>query len=98
MPANKSNTPRPVSAIDANSARSGSHPLTIENSNPLSCTSPEAHEQSPVVPLPAKSLGVQLLEAIWRSPDRSHQIGTLNRYTTTFKNLPVNGVADAVAQ
>src|ERR1035438_10586114 len=38
----------------------------------------------------------QLLEDLWGSPNRSHQLGTLDRQTGKFRNIPVNGVADAV--
>ena len=36
--------------------------------------------------------------ALWRSPDRRHQLGTLDRQTNKFKNLPVKDAADAAAQ
>ncbi len=39
-----------------------------------------------------------LMEALWRSPDCIHQIGALNRYSKKFKNIPVNGVAEAVTK
>ena len=41
-------------------------------------------------------VGDELLYALWRSPDRFHQIGALDRQTNTFRNIPVNGVTDAV--
>ena len=78
--------PRLDSEIDANSASNGSHPPATETSTPLSCPSPETSSAS------------RLLDALWRSRDCSHQIGILDRQTNKFKNLPVNGVADAVSQ
>ena len=39
-----------------------------------------------------------LLEALWRSPHRTHQIGTLDRQSKKFKNIPVNGVTEAVTK
>lgn len=41
-------------------------------------------------------VGNELLFALWRSPDRFHQIGALDRQTNRFRNIPVNGVTDAV--
>src|SRR5450759_2579197 len=41
--------------------------------------------------------GIQLLGALWRSPDRVHEIGTLDMQTRSFRNVPVNGVSEAVA-
>jgi hypothetical protein len=35
--------------------------------------------------------GIQLLNAMWRSPDLCHQLGTLDRQKR-FKNLPANNV------
>lgn len=98
MSANHSNSLRLAPAIDATSVRSGSNPPTIENSNPPISTSPEAHKQSPIVPPPATSSGVGLLNAMWPSPDRCHQLGTLDKETGKFKSVPVTGVDDAVAQ
>ncbi len=40
--------------------------------------------------------GNQLLPALWRTPNSVHQIGALDRQSKQFKNIPVNGVADAV--
>jgi hypothetical protein len=40
----------------------------------------------------------QLLGALWRSPDRIHQIGALNRQTGQFRNIPVCDVGEAVRQ
>jgi hypothetical protein len=42
--------------------------------------------------------GNQLLAALWPSTDHFHQIGTQNRQNKKFRNLPADGVADAVAQ
>jgi hypothetical protein len=59
--------------------------------------SPEAQERSPVIQHPASPPGNLLLGALWRSSDNVHQIGVLDRQKR-FKNLPVDGVADAVEQ
>jgi hypothetical protein len=64
---------------------------------PPICTSPEAQEQSPDVHHPANPSGNLLLGAMWRSPDLCHQLGTLDRQKR-FKNLPVDGVDDAIVQ
>jgi len=37
-----------------------------------------------------------LLNALWRSPDRHHQIGVMDRQTKQFTNIPVKGAPDAV--
>lgn len=39
---------------------------------------------------------VPLLNALWRSPDQVHQIGTLDRSISMFKNIPVNDISVAV--
>ena len=90
--------PRPVSEIDAKSVRIGSNPPATNNSNTPIGTSPEAQERSPVDYHPANPPGYRLLDALWRSPDRFHQIGVWYPQRKKFKNLPVNDVADAVAQ
>jgi hypothetical protein len=64
MSDNHSNSPRPVSAIDATSVSHRSHPSPTETNSLLSLPSPEARDQSPVVPLPAKPPGERLLEAL----------------------------------
>lgn len=38
----------------------------------------------------------ELLNALWRSPDRSHQIGEMNRANRRFHNVPVKSVDEAV--
>jgi len=38
---------------------------------------------------------VQLLSALWRSPNLVHQIGTLDRISKRFKNTPVKSASDA---
>jgi len=70
------------------------HSPSTENCKLPIGPSPEAQERSPVVHPP----GERLLTAIWRSTDLCHQLGTLDRQSHRFKNLPVDGVADAVAQ
>ena len=81
------NSPRSVSGIDAKSIKI-----------PSVSTSPEAQQPPPVIQHPAHPTGHRLLDALWRSPDRFHQIGTLNRQNGRFNNLPVDGVTDAVEQ
>ena len=90
--------PSPVSGIDPKTIRIESHPPATQSSTPPVSPSPEAQERSPVIQHPANTPGNQLLAAMWRSPDRFHQIGTLNRQNKRFNNLQVDGVADAVAQ
>lgn len=36
-----------------------------------------------------------LLEALWRTPDLTHQVGTLDRLSKQFRNVPVSNVAQA---
>ena len=64
----------------------------------LNVDQPDVRDQSPAVHHPDISPGKRLLTALWRSPDRSHQIGTLDRNNNEFKNNPVKDVADAVAR
>jgi hypothetical protein len=85
MSDNSSNSPRAVSTLDAKSIKV-----------PSVGTSPEAQEQSPDVHHPVDPSGIQLLDAMWRSPDRSHQISVHDRKIKIFKNLPANNVAVAV--
>ena len=80
-------SPRSVSVIDAKSVEV-----------PSVSSSPEVQDQSPNVHQLENPPGHRLLDAMWRSPNLVHQIGTQNRQTEGFKNLPVDGVADAVAQ
>lgn len=40
----------------------------------------------------------QLLDAFWRSPNKIHQIGTLDRNNHNFRNIPANSVSEAVKQ
>lgn len=42
--------------------------------------------------------GLRLLNALWRSPDRVHQVGTLNRLTKFFTNTPVKDAVDALTR
>ena len=91
-------SPRPVSSIGATSVRIGSNPPATKSSNLPISTSPEAQKRSPVVQHSANPPGYRLLDAMWRSPDRAHQIGSHDRQNNIFKNLPVFGVADALAQ
>lgn len=44
----------------------------------------------------AHNSGHNLLNALWRSPDRIHQIGTLDRLTGKFKNKHVGSVSAAL--
>lgn len=44
------------------------------------------------------SLSNPLLNALWRSSERIHQIGMLDRETKKFRNIPVNSVADAIVR
>ena len=64
----------------------------------LNVDQPDVRDQSPAVHHPDISPGNRLLTALWRSPDRSHQIGILDRQTNKFKNLPVKDAAGAVAR
>jgi hypothetical protein len=72
MTKNSSSFPRSVSLIDAKSIRIGSHPPSTNN--PPIGSSPEEQEQSIIDHHPENSPGILLLGALWRSPDRSHQI------------------------
>lgn len=40
--------------------------------------------------------GRLLLEALWRFPDEKHLVGSLDRQTKRFRNIPVNSINDAV--
>jgi hypothetical protein len=82
-----SNSPRSISTIDAKLIKV-----------PSVSSSSEAQERSPVSQQPANSVDERLLDAMWRSPDLFHQIGILDRQYNRFKNLPVDGATDAVAQ
>lgn len=42
--------------------------------------------------------GIALLNALWRSPDKVHQIGGLNRKTRKFTNTPVKNAVVALAR
>ena len=41
--------------------------------------------------------GIRLINALWRSTNKVHQVGGLNRQTKTFKNTPVKGAINALA-
>ena len=86
-----SNFPRSVSAIDAKYIKVPSAQLSNSSSVKESGLPPVVHHQ-------ANPPGKQLLDALWRSPDLCHQLGTLDRQNHRFKNLPVDGVADAIEQ
>ena len=88
----------PASENGATSVSHGGHPSAPKKDTQPSCASPAAHEKSQLFPPPESSSACRLLAALWRSPDRSHQIGILDRQNHKFKNLPVDGVADAIAQ
>ena len=92
--------PGPVSGNDPKSVCIGNQSPATETGDPPIGTSPEAeaHERSPVSQQPATPAGNPLLEAMWPSTDRFHQIGILDRQNKRFKNLPVKDAADAVAQ
>lgn len=55
---------------------------------------------APVAPVgnPSSKNSHKLLDALWRSSALIHQIGTLDKLSKRFKNIPVNGVADAVSR
>lgn len=42
--------------------------------------------------------GLRLLNALWRSPDKVHQVGALNRLTKFFTNTPVKDAVDALTR
>ena len=90
--------PSPVSGIDPKTIRAGGQSPATETGDPPIGTSPEAQEQPSVVQHPENPPGYRLLDAMWRSPDRHHQLGTLDRQNDRFKNLPVKDAADALAQ
>jgi len=98
MSVKSGNTPRPASSTDAKSIKIGSYSPTIETSSQPLGTSPEAQKQSPNIQHPSSPPGTRLLADLWPSTDLVHQLGTQNRRNKTFKNLPVDGVADAVAR
>ena len=80
------NSPRSTSTIDAKLIKV-----------PSVSSSPEAQQQPPTYQQPANPPGSQLLGAMWRSTDLCHQLGILDRQKR-FKNLPVDGVDDAMVQ
>jgi hypothetical protein len=90
--------PSPISGIDPKSIRIGSQSPATNNSKPPTGPSPEAQQQPPVIRHPENSPGYRLLDAMWRSPGRFHQIGILDRQSNKFKNIPVKDAADALAQ
>jgi hypothetical protein len=98
MPTNSINPPRSVSKIDAKLIKIGSQSPATDNSKPPVGTSPEVQDQPPVSHHPANPPGYRLLDAMWRTPDLFHQIGTLDRQNKRFNNQPVDDAADAVAQ
>lgn len=79
----------PYSDLQKNKA----HP----QSNPTA-TASTVGDDDKVIPVSEsqKSLVNPLLNALWRSPDRHHQIGVMNRQTKQFINIPVKGAPDAV--
>ena len=91
-PDNRSDSDQQLHQIDQSSSDAKSIRIT-----PPTCTLPEALEQS-IVQHPSSPSGDPLLEVMWRSPDRIHQISIQDRQNRKFKNLPVDGVADAVAR
>ena len=82
MSPNSVKSPRPVSGIDAKSIKIKNHSPATENATPL-------------VHLPEISPGSRLLDAMWPSLNLAHQIGILDRQNHRFKNLPVDGAANA---
>ncbi len=44
------------------------------------------------------TIGNQLLNGLWRSPDGVYQIASLNQLTGQFRNTPVNDVDDAISK
>ena len=87
MPNKHNHSPRPSSSIDAKSIKI-----------PPACSSSETQDQSLTAQHSAISDSEQLLDALWRSPDYVHQIGTLDRRNHHFRNIPVKNSADALAQ
>jgi hypothetical protein len=39
----------------------------------------------------------QFLSSLWRSPDRTHFIGTLDKVTRKFQNIPVKSIEEAIS-
>ena len=47
---------------------------------------------------PQHDLARTLLEVLWRSPNRVHQIAARGGISNKFRNIPVTGVGDAVSR
>lgn len=72
-------------------------------SNTVPAPSADLHSPATITPTNLKhepsalsEQGHCLLAAIWRSSDKCHQIGTLDRSSNRFTNIPVRDVAEAV--
>lgn len=55
-------------------------------------------EQTATTPANISNRGDLLLEALWRSPNRTHQIGSLNRASHRFTNISVKNAVSAFEQ
>lgn len=86
----------PIDAGFGSRAVSGAtQPLAESLGKPVvSNTSPQKATTKTVV----DGGGIRLLNALWRSPAKAHQIGGLNRKTKWFTNTPVKNVIDALAR
>jgi hypothetical protein len=60
--------------------------------------SSEVQNQPSDTPHRATSPGERLLQALWRSRDRIHLLGILDRHTGRFSNIPVYNAVDATEQ
>ncbi len=47
---------------------------------------------------PSATRGLNLLKALWRSPDKAHQLATLDRKTGRFNNEPLSNISDIQKQ
>ena len=59
---------------------------------------PSASCPSRVADIAVADGGIRLLKALWRSPEKVHQIGGLNRKSKWFSNTPVKDGVDALAR
>ena len=72
--------------------------MAISNASSPGGLPPKSPSTSPPLNATPSDGGVRLLKALWRSPDRVHQIGGLNRKTKWFSNTLVKDAVDALAR
>lgn len=74
--------------------------VIVNTADEVQCPENISHLSSPFGDTSASiaSGGQVLLNALWRSPGRVHQIGELDRKTKGFKNTPVKNAVDALTR